>query len=126
MRMSFNGRRAALAAAALSLAVASGARLVRGGSPVAAAAATAAPESVITIHGYSFDPGNLAISRGAKVVWINRDEDVHTIKSQDGPEAFQSPALDSGGRFELRFRHAGTYHYICSVHPFMHGVILVR
>ena len=94
--------------------------------PGAAAAATGAPDSVVTIHAYSFDPGNLTIARGAKVVWINKDEDVHTIKSQDGPEAFQSPALDSGGRFELRLRHAGTYHYVCSVHPFMHGTIIVR
>lgn len=126
MRMRFSRRRAALAAAAVSLAAAVGTGFVREPAGVAAAAATAAPESVVTIHAYSFDPGDLTVAKGAKIVWINKDEDVHTIKSQDGPEAFQSPALDSGGRFELRLRHAGTYHYICSVHPFMHGTIVVR
>lgn len=119
MRMRFSRRRAALAAAAVSLAAAVGTGFVHEESAAAA-------EAVVTIHAYSFDPGNLTIAQGAKVVWINEDEDVHTIKSQDGPEAFQSPALDSGGRFELRLRHAGTYHYICSVHPFMHGAIVVR
>jgi plastocyanin len=126
MRMRFNRRRVALAATAVSLAVAVGTGFVHGNYAAAAATATAPPDAVVTIHAYSFDPAHLTIARGARIVWINRDEDVHTIKSQDGPEGFQSPALDSGGRFELRFRHAGTYHYICSVHPFMHGAIVVR
>ena len=39
---------------------------------------------------------------------------------------FQSPALDSAGRFTFTFRRLGTYHYICSVHPYMHGEIVVR
>jgi plastocyanin len=124
--MRFSRRRAALAATAVSLAAAVGTGLVHEQSAIAAAAATAVAESVVTIHAYSFDPGKVAIPKGAKIVWINKDEDVHTIESQDGPEAFQSPALDSGGRFELLLRHAGTYHYICSVHPFMHGTIVVR
>lgn len=126
MRMRFSRRRAALAAAAVSLAAAVGTGFVREESAVTAAAAMTAADSVVTIHAYSFDPGDLTVAKGAKIVWINKDEDVHTIKSQDGPEAFQSPALDSGGRFELRLPHAGTYHYICSVHPFMHGTIVVR
>jgi len=41
----------------------------------------------------------------------------HTIKSTDGPEAFNSPALDSGGHFGFAFHHAGTYHYVCTCTP---------
>jgi 3',5'-cyclic-AMP phosphodiesterase len=92
----------------------------------AAAAAVPAMKPDVTITNYSFQPGTLTVSRGSTVIWANRDGDVHTIKSMDGPEAFNSPALDSGTRFEFTFHRAGTYHYACSVHPYMHGVIVVR
>jgi plastocyanin len=85
-----------------------------------------APGSVIRIAAYAFHPVVLTVARGTTVLWVNKDDDVHTIRSQDGPEKFQSPALDSGGRYGFTFRRAGTYHYICSVHPYMHGVIIVR
>lgn len=98
--------------------------LVSGSS--AAEQPASAPGSVIRIEAYSFHPGVLTVAPGTTVLWINKDDDVHTIKSQDGPEKFQSPALDSGGRYGFTFRHAGSYHYICSVHPYMHGVIIVR
>lgn len=91
-----------------------------------AAAAAAARQSNITIDNYTFRPRTVTIARGTTVVWINKDDDVHTIKSQEGPAAFSSPALQTGGRFGFTFKRAGTYRYICTVHPFMHGVIVVR
>ena len=60
------------------------------------------------------------------MIWINEDDDVHTIKSTDGPEAFSSPALDNGNRFEFTFHRAGAYPYVCSVHPYMRAAIVVR
>ena len=113
------------ALAALPLAVICTTTMVRSGQ-VASAAAAAAMKPAITITGYSFHPATLTVKKGATVLWVNKDDDVHTIKSTDGPAAFNSPALDSGSRFGFTFRQAGTYHYICSVHPYMHGVIVVR
>lgn len=112
---------AALAAA--SAAMAGTAALVPDGRVVAAAPAV---KPAITITNYSFKPGTITVSRGATVTWTNKDDDVHTIKNTDGPETFSSPALESGSRFGYTFQHAGTYHYICTVHPYMHGVIVVR
>lgn len=91
----------------------------------ASAAAPPAKPAVIISH-YSFQPGTLTVARDSTVVWVNEDDDVHTIKSTDGPEAFSSPALDNGNRFGFTFHRAGTYHYVCSVHPYMRGVIVVR
>lgn len=91
----------------------------------AESAATAAG-STITIANYSFQPGELRVTKESTVIWVNKDDDVHTIKSTAGPEAFASPALDSGGRFGFTFHRAGTYRYVCSVHPYMHGVIVVQ
>src|SRR5690348_9843672 len=93
---------------------------------LAAAGAAPAMTPAITITNYSFHPGALTVGKDSTVTWVNKDGDVHTVKSTGGPEAFNSPALDSGGRFAFTFHRAGTYHYVCSVHPYMHGVIVVR
>lgn len=99
----------------------------------ASAASTASPtavapvrQSAITINNYAFHPASLTVAKGTTVVWINEDDDVHTIKGKDGPEMLQSPALATGARFGFTFSRPGTYHYICTVHPYMHGIIVVR
>jgi len=112
--MKFLSRRPHIAAALMALTL----------GTASAAAPVAKP--AITISHYSFQPGTLTVTKGSTVIWINKDDDVHTIKSTDGPEAFSSPALDNGKQFGMTFHHAGTYHYVCSVHPFMRGVIVVR
>jgi plastocyanin len=111
---------------ALPLAIACTAALLHAGGIASAAAAAPAMKPTITIDGYAFHPGTLTVKTGATVIWVNKDDDVHTIKSTGGPEAFSSPALDSGTQFAFVFHRAGTYRYICSVHPFMQGVIVVR
>lgn len=116
-------RRTRSALAAVSIAMVGTAALVHGGRVVAAAPAMT---PAVTITNYSFKPGAITVKKGATVTWINKDDDVHTIKGTDGPEAFNSPALESGTRFGYTFHNAGTYHYICTVHPYMHGVIVVR
>src|SRR6185437_15119958 len=116
--------RIAAALAALSLAMACAAALTHAGE--AAVTAAAATRPAVTISHYSFQPGALTVAKGSTVTWLNKDDDVHTIKSTDGPEAFSSPALDNGNRFGFTFHRAGTYHYVCSVHPYMRGVIVVR
>lgn len=124
MRMRFTRRRAILAAAAVVLTCSAAG--MRSRDAAAAAPITPTGRPVITIHGYSFDPTVMKVAPGATVTWINRDGDVHTIKTLDGPQAFHSPALDTGGHFSFTFHRAGTYRYVCSVHPYMHGVIVVH
>lgn len=116
----------AAAVAALLAAFLGTAAVVSGIRSACAATENSAKQATITISHYLFRPAILTVEKGATVVWSNKDDDVHTIKSRDGPEGFRSPALESGSRFEFTFHRAGTYHYVCSVHPYMHGVIVVR
>lgn len=88
--------------------------------------AAPAARSQVTIHGYAFAPATLTVRRGTTVVWLNGDDDAHTVTSSTGPERFQSPGLGTGEKFAFTFKKAGTYRYFCSVHPFMHGTIIVR
>lgn len=138
MNFSSRGFRPILTLAAMSIAVVCATALVPGSraavaeaaapapAPAAAAAAVSTMQSDITIDSYMFRPAVVTIEKGTTVVWVNKDDDVHTIKSKAGPEAFSSPALPTGSRYGFTFKRAGTYRYICSVHPYMHGVIVVR
>jgi len=124
MKSFFQPRRTVSALAAFSVTAIGAAAQAHNGTAVAAAASAMQP--AIAITNYSFKPATITVKQGTTVTWINKDDDVHTIKGTDGPEGFNSPALESGSRFGLTFHHAGTYHYICTVHPYMHGVVVVR
>lgn len=126
MKSLFRRSRTIATLASAPLAIVCAAALMHDGRVAAAAAAAPAGQAAIAITNYSFRPGTLTIKKDSTVTWVNKDGDVHTIKSTDGPETFNSPALDSGGQFGFTFHRPGTYHYVCSVHPYMHGVIVVR
>jgi plastocyanin len=83
-------------------------------------------KAAVTIDNYAFGPGMLTVKRGTTVTWTNKDDDVHTVKSDAGPVAFKSSALDTGDSFTVTFDKAGTYQYICSIHPHMQGKIIVQ
>ncbi|MHB8813211.1 MAG: cupredoxin domain-containing protein [Steroidobacteraceae bacterium] len=88
--------------------------------------AAPAAQSQVTIKNYAFSPAKITIAPGTTVVWVNQDGDAHTVTSSSGPEHFQSPGLENGDKFSFTFKKAGSYQYVCSVHPFMHGTIIVR
>jgi amicyanin len=83
-------------------------------------------KAAVTIDNFAFSPTTLTVKRGTTVTWTNKDDDVHTVKSDEGPQAFKSPALDTGDSFTVTFDKAGTYQYICSIHPHMQGKIVVQ
>ena len=81
-------------------------------------------KSQVTIQDFSFQPMTLTVPVGAKVTWVNRDEEPHTIFSTDS--IFKSKALDTDDQFSFTFEKPGTYEYFCSVHPKMTGKIMVK
>lgn len=91
-----------------------------GGQPIAASAAV----SRIGIHNFKFDPPTITVSVGTTVTWINRDETVHTVTSEDGRLA--SVGLNNGEQFSYRFAAPGTYAYHCALHPHMMARIIVQ
>jgi plastocyanin len=61
---------------------------------------------------------------GETVTWVNDDTVAHTATSQGGA-LFDSGNLPTGGTFRFTFTKAGTYHYFCTIHPWMKGVVVV-
>jgi len=89
-----------------------------------ASAASSAPTADVAITKFAFAPKEITVAPGTKIVWINRDETPHTIASSD--KSFASKGLDTDDRFEHTFATEGDFDYICTVHPFMTGVVHVR
>jgi len=92
---------------------------------LAIGAAAAEPRSVaVDITKFAFAPKEVTVVPGTKVVWTNHDDTPHTVAAND--KTFASKGLDTDDRFEFTFAKEGDYAYICTVHPFMTGVVHVR
>jgi plastocyanin len=89
----------------------------------ASATTTAAVKNEISIKANAFSPDNLNIKVGDTVTWINNDSYAHTIKAAKGE--FDSGNMASGTKFSFTFDKEGTYDYICGIHTFMTGKIIV-
>jgi plastocyanin len=80
---------------------------------------------VATVHiaSYSFRPASVTITAGQTVLFVNDDSDAHTVTATD--KSFDSGGLDSNERWRHTFSVPGTYKYICALHPYMKGTIVV-
>ena len=89
-----------------------------------AVVAHAGESSTVEIRKFAFTPQEITVKAGATVVWINQDETPHAIIASDG--SFLSKALDTDDRYEHTFAAAGDFGYLCTLHPYMTGVVHVR
>ena len=71
-------------------------------------------------------PARVVVSPGTRIVWTNNDSDPHTVVSRSGPAHWSSPAMDTGHSYAQTVRRKGTEKYFCSIHPFMHGTVIVK
>lgn len=91
--------------------------------PRAPRAEGAAPTGV-RIESFAFAPASIRVKAGTAVEWVNRDQEPHTVTSDD--DAFQSRALETGDRFAFTFARKGRFGYHCALHPQMTGTIVVE
>jgi plastocyanin len=71
-----------------------------------------------------FNPAQLTIPAGTKVIWINKGKKAHTVVGND--KLFDSGLVQVGGQFSYQFNTPGTYSIRCSPHPKMIGQITVQ
>lgn len=77
---------------------------------------------IVDMENFHFDPETIDIKPGTLVVWVNKDNFTHNVRS----DTFTSPDVLPGGSFSSVFEIPGTYDYYCSIHPSMKGKIIVR
>jgi plastocyanin len=77
----------------------------------------------VEIEDFAYYPDPVKIEEGGKVIWQNEDSAPHTATADDG--SFDTGTLEEGKLKSETFKEAGTYSYICSIHPDMHGTVEV-
>jgi plastocyanin len=112
---SFRSGRAAVAATLLGAAA---------GALAAFGTVTAQEANVVTVNDFSFGPKDLTVPAGTTVKWLNKDDVPHSVV--DKGKAFRSKPFDTNESFSYTFASAGTFDYICGLHPQMTGKIIVK
>ncbi len=80
-------------------------------------------DPLVAIADFHFTPGTLTVHVGDTVTWTNRGPSPHTATASNG--SFKTGVLNKGQSASITFRQPGTLTYSCSIHPFMHGTIVV-
>jgi amicyanin len=84
---------------------------------------TAIGRSQVKIANFKFGPRTLTVKVGTKVTWTNKDGVAHSVNFATGN--INSKTLDRDAKFSHTFTTPGRYPYICDIHPFMHGTVVV-
>jgi plastocyanin len=89
-----------------------------------ATGATTAPKPDVKIAAFAFGPNKLTGTVGQPVTWVNEDASPHQVTIVSTKE--RSPILVKGQSHVMAFNTAGTYEYICGLHPSMKGTVEVK
>ena len=72
---------------------------------------------------WGYAPAVSKVAAGSWVTWSNNGQDAHTVTAVDG--SFDSQNLDPSEGFSWFFDQPGTFQYLCALHPWMTGKIVV-
>lgn len=78
----------------------------------------------VVIAEMKFVPESLTVKRGDTIVWVNKDFFPHTATAQD--RSFDSQEIGTTKSWKYVAKKDGTFHYICTLHPTMKGVLIVK
>jgi plastocyanin len=109
----------ALALVAFALALAG----LRGESASAGGTAQTSTAATVGINGFAYHPPTLRIAAGSKVTFSNSSRVTHTATRAG---SFSTGHIKPGNSVSVRFKQPGTFAYHCTIHPFMHGKIVVE
>jgi len=90
--------------------------------PVATNASAGAAR--VSIANFTFAPARVDVAAGDTVTWTNDDGAPHGIAFAD--KARGVDVMLPGNTFGRRYDAPGTYDYVCAVHPYMKGSIVVQ
>jgi plastocyanin len=94
-----------------------------GTAPGAAVAKRSGP-GIVSIAEFLFGPEKISAKAGDVITWTNTDDSPHQVTVQ-GQTELRSPVLLKGQSTAIQFGQAGSYGYICGLHPGMKGTIEV-
>jgi plastocyanin len=86
--------------------------------------ALTARSATVGIHEFKYGPAVITIPVGARVTWVNHDEEPHTVTAAAG--TFTSVGLSHEETFTRTFTERGSYEYFCALHPYMKATVVVK
>ncbi|HEY4561887.1 MAG TPA: cupredoxin family copper-binding protein, partial [Thermoanaerobaculia bacterium] len=87
------------------------------------AKAKKAASASVTMGDFFFSPASVTVAVGDTVTWHNTGQAPHTATANDG--SFDTGTINAGGSGSHTFSSAGTFSYICTIHPNMKGTVRV-
>lgn len=80
--------------------------------------------SIGAVHGeYAFLPHKIVIRAGTTVTWTNHSNAFHTVTEANS--TWTSAAFTTRNSYSHHFSKPGTYHYVCALHGYMSGIVVV-
>jgi plastocyanin len=79
----------------------------------------------VSMKDIKFDPEEVTVKAGDTVTWVNDDGVGHDVTGDDFSSG-DPGAMQNGDTFEHTFDTAGTFDYVCTVHPKMTGTVKVE
>jgi plastocyanin len=89
-------------------------------SLVLPAAGVAEARERVRARDNEFRPRRVTVSVNERVVWRNTGNNPHTVTAYRGDWSKDS-FINPGERTRFRFRRAGRYKYLCTIHAFVSG-----
>lgn len=78
----------------------------------------------VKMEGMAFSPQTVTIKVGDTVNWTNMDQPPHNATAVD--KSWKTSTFGTGESGSVTFTTAGTFPYICTVHPSMTGTVIVQ
>lgn len=94
-----------------------------GGGASADEIAHASKTKTVGIKNFAYHPATRTIGAGTKVAFSNASSIKHTATRRG---SFTTGKIKPGKSVVVRFTQRGTFPYHCTIHPFMHGKIVVQ
>jgi plastocyanin len=78
----------------------------------------------VVIDGMQFSPPSLEVNTGDTIIWKNKDLFPHTATSEG--KKFDSGTIQPGQQWKYVAKERGTFQYLCTLHPPMKAVLVVK
>lgn len=78
----------------------------------------------VTLENMQFNPPQLSVHRGDRIVWVNKDLFPHTATAEN--KTFDSGAIAAGSSWSYVADKPGKFGYSCTFHPTMKGTLTVQ
>lgn len=86
---------------------------------------SAASSGKIDISNFEFVPKTVTVKAGTPITWTNQDSAAHTATAPGPNGGFDTGTLQKGDSKTVNVK-AGTYQYVCGIHPFMKATLVVK